>query len=392
MTTSERESNDQTVLIIGGGIGGLSAAIALQDAGFDVDVYEQAEELQEVGAGLTISWNGLQALNLLGAHEQAVRAGATLEWFDTRAPDGSTLTQVHIPEVFPSSSDMPGMITLHRTDLQRILYERVGDGVVHLDHQCVEVEQDDGQVTAQFASGKEATGDLLVGADGIHSVVRSSLHGEAEPRFSGVGIWRAVTQIDHPVATDPRLSQTLGGKQRFGVVPIGDGRVYWLVSERVPQGTRRPMADSKERLARNFADWHEPIPALIEATPQEALIWDKAEDREILDEWGRGRITLLGDAAHLALPFAGQGACQALEDAVWLSRYLARQSESVAALRAYEAHRQDRTEMIVKIGRRMARILHLSNPIAVTARNLLWRFGPDMLMERAAKRMASTDL
>jgi 2-polyprenyl-6-methoxyphenol hydroxylase-like FAD-dependent oxidoreductase len=392
MTTSERESSDRTVLIIGGGIGGLAAAIALQDVGFDIEVYERAAELREVGAGLTIWRNGLEALDVLGGHEAAVRAGAVLEHSEIRTPGGTVLNEVHPRSVLSTESAIPPGIGLHRADLQRILRDRVGEGVVHLDHECVDVEEDDDQVTARFSSGDEVRGDVLVGADGIHSVVRSSLHGEEAPRFSGMGICRAVIRVDHPMATSDTLTQALEKGQRFGALPIGDARVYWIVTERVQQGLDRPTADSKQRLARDFADWYEPIPTLIEATPQGALIWDEAEDREILDEWGRGHITLLGDAAHLALPFAAQGASQALEDAVWLARYLDRQPDPAVALRAYEAHRRDRTEMVVRTGRRLGRVWNLSNPIAVALRDVVMKYGPDRLMEGAFERMVTTDL
>lgn len=391
MHTSERDP-DGTVLIIGGGIGGLAAAIGLQAVGIDVEVYEQAQELREVGAGLTVWQNGLAALECLGGHDAAVRAGATITRNDVRTPEGSLLRRTHLPDVAPTGSELPALICLHRAELQTILRDRVGDGVVHLDHECVGVEDDGGAVTARFSDGSEVSGSLLVGADGIHSVVRSSLHGETEPRVSGVGVWRAITRFDQPIATGETISQTFGKGQRFVAVPLGDGRVYWVVTERVQQGSERPTADSKERLARRLADWHEPVPALIEATPQAALIWDEAVDREPLDEWGRGRITLLGDAAHLALPFVGQGASQALEDAVWLTRQLDSQPDATAALRAYEAHRRDRTAMIVRSARRIGRMFHLTNPLAVAVRNRLWKYGPRRLFVGALKRNITAEL
>jgi 2-polyprenyl-6-methoxyphenol hydroxylase-like FAD-dependent oxidoreductase len=390
MNTSVRQPSDQTILIIGGGIGGLAAAIGLQDMGFDVEVYEQAQELKEVGAGLSMWRNGLEALEFLGGYEAIARAGEKIVWGETRTPDGEVLTKIHTPSTIPTGTDMPEMIALHRADLQRILRNRVDDPAVHLDHECVSVDQNGGHVTAQFSSGKEVRGDLLIGADGIHSVTRSSLHGEEDPRSTGVGIWRGVTRFDHPIATSDKTFQALGNGRRFFAVPIGNGRVYWGASERVEQGGSR--ADSKHHLASEFDEWHDPIPALIEATPQEAIIWDEADDREPLDEWGRGSITLLGDAAHLAAPFMGQGASQALEDAVWLIRYLDRQSEPTAALRAYEAHRQDRTAMIVRSSRRIGRVYHLSNPLAVTARNLALKYGPDRLMEGALERNTTSGI
>lgn len=392
MNTTERDLRDQTAIIIGGGIGGLAAAIGLQEVGFDVDVYEQTEELREVGAGLTLWRNGLEALDQLGGAKAAVQTGAAIERSEFKTPNGRVLNEGDLRSLLSTEPDLPPGIGIHRADLQHILRERVGDGVVHLGHECVGVEKDGGTVTARFSSGEEVRGDVLIGADGIHSAVRASLHGEAEPRFSGVGIWRAVIRIDHPMATSATLTQALGSGQRFAALPIGDGRVYWVVTERVQQGLERPTPDSKHRLARDFANWYDPIPTRIEETPQEALLWDEAEDREILDEWGQGRITLLGDAAHLALPFAAQGASQALEDAVWLVRYLDREPDTAAALRAYEAHRQDRTEMVVRTGRRLGRLWNLSNPVAVTVRNVLFRYGPDRLLDGAFKRMVTTDM
>lgn len=392
MNTTEGQTSDQTVLIIGGGIGGLGAAIGFQEVGFDIEVYERTPEFREVGAGLTIMRNGLEALDELGGHEAAVRAGTIPRVGEFRTPDGSVLREIHFQSILPSDSDMPVMITLHRADLQRILRERVADGDVHLDHECVGVDQDGEQVTARFASGKEVSGDLLVGADRIHSVTRSSLHGEEDPRFTGVGIWRAVTRFNHPMLSSDGGFGVFGDGKRFGVGPIGNDRVYWFASERVQQGTDRPGADSKERLAEAFGDWHDPIPALIEATPREALIWDEAADRKLLDEWGRGNITLLGDAAHIALPYMGQGASLALEDAVWLSRYLDRELDTAAALRTYEAHRQDRTAKIVRSARRLGRIQHLSNPIAVAARNLAWKYAPGSVLERTYRQGITTEI
>ncbi len=392
MNRREGESGDRTVLVIGGGIGGLAAAIGFEEAGFDVEIYEQTDAIREIGAGLTLWRNGLEALDELGGADAAVEAGAVLEYSEFTTPDGSVLNASALEDVLPDGSALPPGIGIHRADLQRILRDRVDDDVVHLDHECVGVEDNGEQVTARFASGKEVRGDVLVGADGIHSAVRATLHGERKPRFSGVGVWRAVIRIDQPMVSGATLTQALGRGQRFAALPIGDGRLYWAVTERVQQGLERPTPDSKQRLARDFLDWREPIPALIEATPQEALIWDEAEDREILDEWGRGNITLLGDAAHLALPFAAQGASQALEDAVWLARYLDRQADTAAALRAYEAHRQDRTEMVVRTGRRLGRMWNLRNPLAVRLRDIVLKYGPDRLMDGAFKRMVVTDL
>lgn len=149
MTTNDSESSDQTVLIIGGGIGGLSAAIALQDVGFDVEVYEQAQELREVGASLTLWRDVLEALDVLGGHEAAVQAGATFRAAEFRTPDGDLLLRFDLDslDLPPTDGDLPNLIALHRAELQRILRDRVGDGVVHLDHECVGVEQDGGQVT-----------------------------------------------------------------------------------------------------------------------------------------------------------------------------------------------------------------------------------------------------
>lgn len=227
MNTSERQPSDQTVLIIGGGIGGFAAAIGLQDVGFNVEVYEQTHELREVGAGLLLFRNGLEALDVLGGHEAAVQAGATLEWGEVRTWDGRLLHKLHPRSAIPTGTAMPELIALHWADLQRILRNRLDDGVVHLDHECVGIEEDGEEVTAQFTSGTKVTGDLLVGANGIHSVTRSSLHGEEDPRSTGIGIWRGVTQFDHPSTIDNTTFQSLGRGQRFFAVPIGIDRVYW---------------------------------------------------------------------------------------------------------------------------------------------------------------------
>jgi len=349
-------------LIIGGGIGGLATAIALKQIGLTVEVYERVTTLREVGAGLSLWANAIRALEQLGLG-QPVRALALPETSGAiRTAAGDLLlynTNAQLQAKFGELSVMVHRAELH--DLLRgALYQELQVGM-----ECVAVTEEAQDVCARFRNGEQAVGDIVIGADGLHSQVRAGLHGQPPPRYAGYTAWRSVVAFDHEQL---QPGESWGRGARFGQVPMSGGRVYWFATHNSPPG--QPCHDGeKAELLRLFRDWHNPIRALLEATPEPAILRNDIYDRPPLKTWGRGRITLLGDAAHPMTPNLGQGACQALEDAVVLAQQLQTHPDLYSALRAYEAARIPRTTMIVNRSLRVGQVGQWANPIAVAGRN-----------------------
>jgi len=391
MTTNGRQSDNRKAIIIGAGIGGLATAISLRSIGLDVQVYERAHELKEVGAGLSLWRNAIRACEQLGLREAVLQAGVPVQRMQSRSQDGNILQSV-VAKEFSLGTDIPVSLGLLRPDLQRILLDAVGNGVIHLDHDCIEVDDRQGSITARFANGNEANGDLLIGADGIHSTIRTILHGQEQPRYTGISVWRGLVQFDHPIFRAATTFQSLGQGKRFLALPVRDNRVYWGGTIRIEEKVFETATQRKQAALDAYKGWHEPIPDLITATDPQAIKWDGAYDRPRLDQWGRNAVTLLGDAAHLTAPFLGQGACQALEDAVWLARYLDDSRDTPSALRKFESHRQKRTSMITRSSRLAGRMFHINNPVMASVRNSLVKFMPPAITMKPMLQAITDDL
>jgi 2-polyprenyl-6-methoxyphenol hydroxylase-like FAD-dependent oxidoreductase len=226
-------------------------------------------------------------------------------------------------------------------------------------------------------NGGAEEGDVVVGADGIRSVVREAVAGSVQPRYSGHIAWRAVTRFEHE-ALAGTFTETWGPAVLFGTVPIGGGRVYWYVSERAPEHAALPPSPKAE-FVRRFSGWHEPIPALVEATDEAALLRTFIYDRPPLRRWSSGRVTLAGDAAHPMVPNLGQGAAQALEDAVALAGAFRAGSDVEDALWRYETARRKRANRVVKQSRQAGQTAQLRGP-AAAVRNALLRALPDRVL------------
>jgi 2-polyprenyl-6-methoxyphenol hydroxylase-like FAD-dependent oxidoreductase len=353
-------------LVIGGGIGGLAAALGLRRGGWEVEVYERAPEIREVGAGLTLWANGLRALELLGVG-QAVRE---VSLPDAEGGVWSREGELLIPATGRELLERyGGLVALHRAELQRLLLDALGAEHVRCGAELAGFAQDARGVTARFADGSEAAGDVLVGADGLRSAVRAGVHGAAPPVYAGYTSWRAVL----PFPVDRlRPGETWGPGARFGRVPLRDGRVYWYATRNAPEGARAAGGEKAE-LREAFRGWHDPVPALVEATDEGAILRTDLYDRPPLRRWGTGRVTLLGDAAHPMTPNLGQGAGQALEDAVVLARSLADAGDVEPALRRYEAVRAPRANAFVVRSRRVGQIGQWEHPVAVRLRTWLAR-------------------
>lgn len=370
----------QPILVAGAGPGGLVAAIALARQGFDVRVFERHPELRTTGAGLTLQINALRMLAPLGLAGPIAAAGQRLAEATVEQADGTVLQRMDLAAL----ADRFGAagVAIHRGALADVLAAAVPAGVVSFGAGVVDVRQDAEGVTAVLSDGQEVRGAVLVGADGIHSNVRRALYGDVAPRYAGYTCWRGIAPPTVPVLAN-RTTERWGKGRRFGVVPIGAAGTYWFATLNAPSEGVDPD-DVHASLRTIFADFADPVPALLAGTPAASILRNDIVDLPILPRWTTGRVTLLGDAAHAMTPNMGQGACQAIEDAVVLAALLAdRRDDLPAALQAYEAARRPRAVGIVEQSERLGRVTQWENALARGVRDTLIRLVPAALTARS---------
>jgi 2-polyprenyl-6-methoxyphenol hydroxylase-like FAD-dependent oxidoreductase len=369
------------ILAIGAGIGGLTAAIALRQAGFGVEVFERAAELKEVGAGIGLSPNAMRVLGHLGLMQQVVDRGTVLKSIVSDTSRGSLLSKMpaHL-------TDAPA-VCLHRAELQQTLLSVLPSTCVHLGEQFVRLEMTSDGVTAHFASGRQASGDVLIGADGLRSRVRAQLIGDGEPVYRGYQCWRGICNLP----ASEVLTETIGPGLRMGVVPIGRRGTAWWCTANEAELTNDGPDGAKAKLLRWFGKWRHPIPDVIRATDPTAIIKTGIYDRRPAKKWTKGCCTLLGDAAHPTTPNMGQGGCMAIEDSAALARCLTRYPESAVALGAYQQLRYARTSQVTRISRYYGVIAQWKNPGAVWFRNILLRTGSGKAATKGYVKFVSYD-
>jgi salicylate hydroxylase len=335
------------ITIIGGGIGGLTTAIALLKQGFNVQVYERAQALRPIGAGLTLSPNGLNSLNAIqpGLVEALKQAGSSLNTLTLQRSTGETIATK--PIQMQQQYGQP-LLNIQWSQLQAILAAAVPSDRIHLNHRFIGFEQTDRGIQSQFANGAIVSSDLLIGADGIHSAVRQALIGDGSPTYAGRLSWRAVIQYPHAqlLPNTSTLMIAPDGKN-FLLVDVGKGYTFWSAGALSADDTVCLEAvEVKARVLDVFAGWAEPVTAIVEATPAIDIVERPIWDRPPLASWSKGRVTLLGDAAHPVVPALGQGANTAFEDAYELAASLASASTFDLAFQAYETSRIPRTNII----------------------------------------------
>ncbi len=363
---SLKTSMSKKVIIAGGGIGGLAAALALHRAGIDVTVYERAPEFTEVGAGISLWPNATRVLQSLGMLAEVLSRGAVFTRFDLKRSDGKLISGI------PMTGLSTPSLCLHRADLHAALRGALPPACLVAGQTLNSFSRDASGVVARFASGLEARADGLIGADGINSAVRSQLHGAADPVYRGYRIWRGIAR-DVGGTDRGHITETWGSGYRFGIMPIGQHRICWYATRNAESSEPDVPGGRKGEVLGLFKNWHHPIPALIEATPPGDIIKTDACDRQALRKWGEGCVTLLGDAAHTMTPNVGQGACMAIEDAACLAKMLTGASDMGAAFRAYEAIRQRRTAFVARQARRIGMIGQWESPWVVPGRNFVAR-------------------
>jgi 2-polyprenyl-6-methoxyphenol hydroxylase-like FAD-dependent oxidoreductase len=365
------------ILVVGGGIGGLAVAVGLLRSGHRVRVFEGAERFEEVGSGVVLSPNGVRALDNLDEEiGRSVRAKADPGRhvpFPLLASDGRVKSRSFGPDQAVEERYGAPMVPIRRRTLHTLLRAAVPDEALEPGRRLTGLAEDAGGVTATFADGSQARGQLLVGADGLWSTVRRHVAPHVSPRYLGVTSVRGIAAVPdnpHPAGF---LSQG-PGLQVFAT-RLADGPLYWAASinalEREWPGL---TADEVRRtLATRLHGWHDPVSRLVAETPDEELVVTDLYDMPALSHWSTSRVTLLGDAAHPMSPFLGQGANTALEDAVSLRRRLAELPTAREALAAYEAARCGRTARLTKASRRIGKLGQWENPLAIALRDTAMR-------------------
>lgn len=369
-------SNGLKAIVIGGGIGGVTAAYALNGAGIRADVYEQATDLSKiyVGSGIHMWNNAMRALSEIGlakAVEDAAGPEAVVEHMQIKSHKGKLLADVALGDIGRRIGGH--CIGINRAELLPLLAAQLDEGVLHTGSKCVDFAQDDSGVTARFADGSEQRGDFLVGADGLHSFIRARLLGEAKPRYAGYTIWQGITSFDDVDAPIGIFPIYYGPGLRFAFYRVGGARLYWFAVANADEGGKDPEGTAKTMLLARFDGWPRPIREILEGTDEPAIHRRDLYDRDPVTRWGDGRVTLLGDAAHAMTFDVGQGAGQSIEDALVLSRYVSRSDDLVAALREYEARRQPRTKHMQGLSRFVGRIGKWNSPAAMLLRNGITR-------------------
>lgn len=345
-------------LVIGGGIGGLSAAVALENAGIDCEVYEAVKEIKPVGAAISIWPNGVKCMHHLGMGEIIETFGGPLRSMAYQDHlRGEVLTRFSLAPLISRTGGRPCPVS--RAELQREMLDFWGRDRVQFGKRVTHTEENSDGVTVWFTDGTSAHGDFLIAADGSHSALRPYVLGYTpERRYAGYVNWNGLVQIDEAIAPAEQWTTFVGEGKRVSLMPVSDGRFYFFFDVPLPAGLPEDRTTLRADLSRYFSGWAAPVQTLIAALNPETTNRIEIHDIEPFDRLVRGKVALLGDAGHSTTPDIGQGGCAAMEDAVVLGAVFREHRDIESALREYEIQRCDRVRDLVLKARKRCDVTH----------------------------------
>lgn len=353
------------IIVIGAGMGGMTAAIALRQAGYEVEVFEAVKEMRPVGAAISLWSNGVKCLNRLGLNREVAALGGKLERMTYRqAHTGETLTDFSLLPLIEQVGQRPYPVA--RAELQEMLIRAFGPKDIHFGARLARVTDHGGHVTAFFEDGREAKADVLIAADGTHSLAREYVLGrKVERRYAGYVNWNGLVPASDDLGVAETWTMYVGEGKRVSLMPVAGNRFYFFLDVPLPKGLPWDRETLSQDLRQHFSGWAQPVQNLIARLDPQATNRLEIHDIEPFSPLVRGRIALLGDAAHSTTPDLGQGGCQAMEDAIVLADTLKANSLSVEdSLLRYQDWRKDRVSELVLKARRRCDMTHGKDPIA----------------------------
>jgi 2-polyprenyl-6-methoxyphenol hydroxylase-like FAD-dependent oxidoreductase len=371
------------VIVIGGGIGGLCAAIALQKKGVEAHVYEKVPQIKGLGAGITLSINAILALRQAGMEEPLLAVGQELKSMQILDERGRLIAKTELGPVVQKYGAKN--ISLHRAALHEVLIANMQPGTLHPAKSFAHLEQDKDSAQVTFTDGTTINGDAVLAFDGIHSAVRQQLLPGAKLRYSGYTCWRGV--IDYVPETGRHLTTESWGKgKRFGIVPLADNKLYWFATANAKEQDTVMQNMGSTTLNQYFAEFHHPVSEVLSLTTDEQVIWNDIIDLKPIGKYTFGRVALAGDAAHATTPNMGQGAGMAIEDAVVLAKLLTTMDVE-NALKLYQETRMKRTQGIVKSSYSLGWIAQRENGLVRSLRNAAFRKIPVSVQEKQMQQL-----
>jgi 2-polyprenyl-6-methoxyphenol hydroxylase-like FAD-dependent oxidoreductase len=375
------------ITIIGGGIAGLTVALAFQKAGYVPIIFEAADNITPIGAGLGLAANAIKALDRLGIKESVLNKGRLLTSFTIKDEKGKIITHTETNVI----NEKYGLdnFTIHRADLHNALLTEIHDSQLILSKRCMDIKQTSLGITLIFKDGSTYNTDYLIVADGINSKVRQKLLPDTLPRYAGYTCWRAV--VDNKSLGINNSYEVWGKAGRFGVVPLANDQLYWFAT--INSSANNPLFKNYRipDLLKWFDGYTDEIKNILNQTSDESLIWNDIKDLKPLEKYAFDNILLVGDAAHGTTPNMGQGACQAIEDAAVLYDELSKGKSLKEVFLSFEKRRIPKTHYIITQSARIGKIAQLSNPFLISARNIVFRNIPESIKLKQFEILYKTD-
>ncbi|MFC6999489.1 FAD-dependent monooxygenase [Rufibacter roseus] len=378
---------DVNIGIIGGGIAGLSTAIALQKIGLSTTIFDAAPKFEPVGAGLALAANAIKGFLRLGIAEEVISKGNCLNGFHIFDANGKLINRTDSRAM----SQKYGLdnFVIHRASLHQVLVAQLPQNSMRAEKKAIRADQTAKGVTVHFQDNTSATFDYVIVADGINSLLRQQLLPSSKPRYAGYTCWRGV--IDNPGHQAQYASETWGRAGRVGWTPLADNKIYWFACVNSPQNNPKMKAMEAEDLQRHFHGYHSPISSLFAHTKPDQLLWHDIYDLKPIQNFAFQNILFIGDAAHATTPNMGQGACQAVEDAVVFADELQKDFDFPAAAQRFEQRRIPRTHWITRQSRFLGEVAQSSNPFFISLRNFGLRNLPNWVNEKQLEKVYSVD-
>ena len=370
-----------TIDIVGAGIGGLTTAIALEQKGFKTRIFEQAENIKPIGAGIILANNAMQVYEKLGLRKVIEENGNPISSLNITKANLKPLSKMDL-SYFEKKFKVKN-IAIHRGVLQQILIDKLSSSTLYLNHRLNKVLENENGHCLEFQNGEKTQSATLLGADGLNSIVRQDLFPNNNIRNANQICWRGITEYDLPQKYQNELNEAWGKSERFGFVQIAKNKVYWYALKSFKKNKEEFNVNKIEDY---FYTYDSVIKDIISSTKKEQINTAEISDLKPTNNWYKENVCLIGDAAHATTPNMGQGACQAIEDAYILSECL-NKYDTNKAFEKFQKLRLPKAHQVVKASWMIGKMAHLSNPILIGIRNQIIRLTPSSINRKQSEQI-----